>query len=98
MKQTHKLFIILGVLGLFIVFFALFSSNKPQKIETGTKPLPGATESIKIVAFGDSLTAGYNLPEKESYPALLETRLRDAGYSVQVINSGVSGETTRGEP
>ena len=49
-----------------------------------------------IVAFGDSLTAGYGVAPEESYPALLGARLREAGYHYQVINAGVSGDTTAG--
>lgn len=50
----------------------------------------------KIVAFGDSLTAGFGLTEKESYPYLLQERLSAAGYDYEVVNAGVSGETTFG--
>jgi acyl-CoA thioesterase-1 len=54
-------------------------------------------ETMKtIVAVGDSLTAGYGLDESESYPALLEQKLRAAGYRYRVVNAGVSGETTSG--
>ena len=45
---------------------------------------------------GDSLTAGYGVDEAQAYPALLEARLREAGFSYQVINAGVSGETSSG--
>jgi len=51
---------------------------------------------IKLVVFGDSLVAGYNLTEDEAYPAVLETALRDRGYNIEVINAGVSGDTTAG--
>lgn len=47
-----------------------------------------------IIALGDSLTAGYGVKEKESYPARLERRLHEAGYRWRVINAGVSGETS----
>ena len=49
-----------------------------------------------IVAVGDSLTAGYGVNIDESYPAVLEDKLRQAGYAYQVINAGVSGETSSG--
>ncbi len=49
-----------------------------------------------IVAFGDSLTAGFGVPSEESYPAQLQRRLDAAGYRYLVINAGVSGETTAG--
>jgi acyl-CoA thioesterase-1 len=45
---------------------------------------------------GDSLTAGYGVAIEESYPALLEKKLRAAGHPYQVINAGVSGETSSG--
>ena len=52
------------------------------------------SEPIRIVAFGDSLTAGYGLKPSEAFPAQLEKALRDKGYAVEVINAGVSGDTT----
>ena len=55
-----------------------------------------AQDERVIVAFGDSLTAGYGVPPEESYPALLGARLREAGYRFRVINAGVSGDTTAG--
>lgn len=50
----------------------------------------------KIVAFGDSLTAGYNLPSSQSYPSLLQQRLDREGYHYEVVNAGVSGDTSAG--
>jgi acyl-CoA thioesterase-1 len=51
-----------------------------------------------VIAFGDSLTAGFGLSPSEAWPALLEKRLneRDGAGSWRVINSGVSGETSSG--
>ncbi len=49
-----------------------------------------------IIAFGDSLTAGYGLPLYESYPEQLEEILKAKGLEIKVINAGVSGETTKG--
>jgi acyl-CoA thioesterase-1 len=49
-----------------------------------------------ILAFGDSLTAGYNLPPSESFAAQLEQRLRDQGRKVRVTNAGLSGDTSSG--
>ena len=46
--------------------------------------------------FGDSLTAGYGLDEEESYPSLIQNRIDSLGLSYQVINAGLSGETTTG--
>ncbi|HYP29343.1 MAG TPA: arylesterase [Blastocatellia bacterium] len=50
----------------------------------------------KIVAFGDSLTAGYGLPASESYPALLQKKLEADGFNYEVVNAGVSGDTSAG--
>jgi acyl-CoA thioesterase I len=54
----------------------------------------GAAKPITIVAFGDSLSAGYQLPASDAFPAQLEKALRAKGYAVSVINAGVSGDTT----
>ncbi|HLT77038.1 MAG TPA: arylesterase [Ferrovibrio sp.] len=51
---------------------------------------------LRILALGDSLTAGYNLPADASFPAQLEKALREKGVQAQVINAGVSGDTTAG--
>lgn len=45
---------------------------------------------------GDSLTAGLGLPEEESYPSLVQARLDREGYDYEVINAGVSGDTSAG--
>lgn len=55
-----------------------------------------ATNKPKIIAFGDSLTAGFGLAEKESYPYLLQEKLKADGYDFEVINAGVSGDTSLG--
>lgn len=48
---------------------------------------------LKLVAFGDSLTAGYMLPANAAFPAVLERELKAKGYNVSVANAGVSGDT-----
>lgn len=56
-----------------------------------------AAGPIRILAFGDSLTAGYGLDDlADAFPAQLERALRAKGHDVTVIQSGVSGETTTG--
>ena len=50
----------------------------------------------RIVAFGDSLTIGLGLLEQEAYPALLQNKINEAGYQFDVINAGVSGDTSAG--
>jgi acyl-CoA thioesterase I len=57
----------------------------------------GAAErTIKIVALGDSLMAGYQLPAQDAFPVQLERALRAKGMAVEVANAGVSGDTSSG--
>lgn len=56
----------------------------------------GPRRGGRILALGDSLTEGYGLPPAQAWPAELERRLRAGGLSWQVVNAGVSGETTGG--
>lgn len=55
-----------------------------------------AAREVKLLAFGDSLTAGYGLPKTEGFTAQLEAALRADGLEVTVINAGVSGDTSAG--
>jgi len=55
-----------------------------------------AMRPLKLVALGDSLTAGYGLPGEAAFPAVLERALRAKGYAVSIANAGVSGDTTSG--
>lgn len=54
------------------------------------------SQPLTIVALGDSLTAGYMLQPKESFPAQLQMALDAKGHKVQIVNAGVSGDTTSG--
>lgn len=55
-----------------------------------------ASERPRIVALGDSLTAGLGLSKSDAYPAVLQRRLDAAGFRFEVVNAGVSGDTTAG--
>jgi acyl-CoA thioesterase I len=57
---------------------------------------PAAADTMKILAFGDSLSSGFGLAPGEGFPAKLEARLRAEGLDVQVVNAGVAGDTTAG--
>jgi acyl-CoA thioesterase-1 len=48
----------------------------------------------RIIAFGDSLFAGYGLDPRDAYPAKLESALRAKGINAAIVNAGVSGDTT----
>jgi acyl-CoA thioesterase-1 len=94
------------LLALLFTFAALaFSSCGTNETSGGSNPpaqsSPVASASPKkslpkIVAFGDSLTAGLGLTEAESYPSLLQKMLDADGYQYEVINAGVSGDTSAG--
>jgi acyl-CoA thioesterase-1 len=55
-----------------------------------------ASDVGTILFFGDSLTDGYGLSRSQAYPALIAQKLRDVGLKYEVINAGVSGDTTGG--
>jgi acyl-CoA thioesterase-1 len=60
-------------------------------------PPPSTTSSRpRIVFLGDSLTAGYGLAKEQSVPSLIQARLQADGYAYDVINAGVSGDTSAG--
>ena len=56
-------------------------------------PAPTAARTLKIVALGDSLTAGLGLPPGKAFPDRLQAALTAKGWDVEVINAGVSGDT-----
>jgi acyl-CoA thioesterase-1 len=51
---------------------------------------------LRILAFGDSLVAGFAVPRKAGFTAQLEKNLINAGYSTEVINAGIPGDTSAG--
>src|SRR5262245_12109563 len=55
-----------------------------------------ASDRPRIVVLGDSLTAGLGLPVEQSYPTLLQQRLNEEGSGYEVVNAGVSGDTSAG--
>jgi acyl-CoA thioesterase-1 len=59
-------------------------------------PAAGAAAAPRIVALGDSLTAGYGLAPEESFPVRLQEALAAHGVAADVENAGVSGDTTAG--
>jgi acyl-CoA thioesterase I len=56
-------------------------------------PHAAAARTLRLVAFGDSLTAGYGLSPGKAFPDRLEAALRAKGWDVKVVNAGVSGDT-----
>ena len=54
---------------------------------------PASAKSLKLVALGDSLTAGYGVAPGKAFPDQLEAALRANGWDVTIVNAGVSGDT-----
>jgi acyl-CoA thioesterase-1 len=61
-----------------------------------TAPTPQAAHVPEIVAFGDSIAAGFGLPPDAAFPARLQVKLQDQGIAARIVNAGVSGDTTAG--
>ncbi len=66
----------------------------PAPAARANTPAPKARP--KVVALGDSLTAGLGLVESQAYPAILQQRIDAEGYGFEVVNAGVSGDTSAG--
>lgn len=61
---------------------------------TAAEPAPVSGPERRVLAFGDSLFAGYGVDKADAYPAQLEAALRAGGINVAVTNAGVSGDTS----
>jgi acyl-CoA thioesterase-1 len=57
---------------------------------------PASARTLRIVALGDSLTAGIGLKEDQAFPAVLQKTLKQQGKDVEIVNAGVSGDTSAG--
>ena len=77
----------------FTAFFSYLMMSSPEVFVASDNFVP---PHARIVAFGDSLTAGYALPAEDAFPAQLQNILKAKGYDVEVINQGISGDTTSG--
>jgi acyl-CoA thioesterase-1 len=94
---------------LVLLLLAGLACDRPQAAPEDTAPAPPARretpaeptateglETVRIIIVGDSLTAGYGLAEEQAFPAHVEEGLRGRGWGVEVVNGGVSGDTTAG--
>jgi len=59
-----------------------------------SSPSTVAARTPKIVVLGDSLTSGRGIGKDAAYPAILQQRIEDSGYKYEVVNAGISGDTT----
>ena len=96
MVRTVLFLTVLSIIG----FVTSCTVQNGVGIDVDSRPLvpPKDTAAArpKIIAFGDSLTAGFGLEEIESYPYLLQQRLKADGHDYEVVNAGVSGDTSLG--
>ncbi|MGE3887107.1 MAG: arylesterase [Vicinamibacterales bacterium] len=77
------------------------SSSVPPESQVAAPPEPASATTLserrpEIVILGDSLTAGLGLDSTQSFPALIQQRLDERGLRFQVVNAGVSGDTSAG--
>ncbi len=77
---------------LIALLLAALALLMPAALPAGAEP----ARTLKLVALGDSLTAGYRLPADAAFPAVLERELTKRGRAVAVANAGVSGDTATG--
>ena len=82
-----------------LLFILLSCGEKTDKKSQETTTEEPKTETKKsdedvILFFGNSLTAGMGLEPSEAFPALIQNRLDSLGYDYEVVNAGLSGETT----
>ncbi|HEX4915739.1 MAG TPA: arylesterase [Vicinamibacterales bacterium] len=89
---------------MFVAMFAGACGNEPAPSATPSpaadpKPAPAAPVAAarpRVVFLGDSLTAGLGLPSDQSYPSLIGKRLEENGLAYEIVNAGVSGDTSAG--
>jgi acyl-CoA thioesterase-1 len=100
MKYIVRTAALLSFIFSALMFGACSATQRPEELGLGAnRPLKTPEVTVKrskIVAFGDSLTAGFGLTERESYPYLLQEQLNADGYNYEVLNAGVSGDTSMG--
>ncbi|HQY56149.1 MAG: arylesterase [Nitrospira sp.] len=72
------------------------SERTPLRETPPATSIPPADNRPRIIAFGDSLTAGLGVIPEQSYPTQLQKQLDALGYHYQVLNAGVSGDTSAG--
>jgi len=83
-------------LFLFLTSLLLLSCDSQELTPPVKEKIQVRQYAGTIIAVGDSLTAGLGVAENDAWPALMENKLHQDGYNWQVINGGISGETSSG--
>src|SRR6202790_2783350 len=91
-ERQLKLFVHMLVLNLVLLTAATAFAQTPA----AQTPVGNVAKPIKMVVLGDSLSAGLGLPAPAAFPARLQKTLKNNGIEVDMINAGVSGDTTSG--
>lgn len=86
------------ITGLLLLFSACNGNKRPAQTNEEKKVNESVTVTNKktIVFFGNSLTAGYGLSPSQAFPAIIQKKIDSLGLGYQVVNAGVSGETSSG--
>jgi acyl-CoA thioesterase-1 len=86
------------IVSLIILFSACTNNKKPESSNQNSNAKDSAivTKKKTIVFFGNSLTAGYGVSPSEAFPAIIQKKIDSLALPYQVINAGVSGETSSG--
>jgi len=86
------------IAGIIILFSACTDNKKPESSNqnNNVKESITNTKTKTIVFYGNSITAGYGVSPSEAFPAIIQKKIDSLGLPYQVINAGVSGETSSG--
>jgi len=86
------------IVALLIILPSCTDNKKPATSDQNNtaKETTAVTKKKTIVFYGNSLTAGYGVSPSEAFPAIIQKKIDSLGLPYQVINAGVSGETSSG--
>ena len=86
------------IVALIIILSGCTDNKKPAESDQNNtvKETATVTKNKTIVFYGNSLTAGYGVSPSEAFPAIIQKKIDSLGLPYQVINAGVSGETSSG--
>jgi len=86
------------IAALIIILSGCTDNKKPAESDQNNTAKETATVTKKktIVFYGNSLTAGYGVSPSEAFPAIIQKKIDSLGFPYNVINAGVSGETSSG--
>jgi len=101
MTEVKKIRGMLTVAAVLLFFFSCNNNEKSSAVDSNKTKRPTNDSAVEvkkkmIVFFGNSLTAGYGLSPSQAFPAVIQKKLDSLGLPYQVINAGVSGETSSG--